>query len=156
RHADRSPRASGGRIPLGRSVSGFSGEWTDRHARSERRAGRRLPRERSRRAISRRTVRRMTIPRRDFMAALPMAALWLSETRPVGSPPADSDLLFGSLRWLARLVRDKHVAASELVRLHLDRIAVVNPKLNAVVQLAADRARSEAAALDRDRSKGVV
>src|SRR5262249_21023102 len=132
------------------------GEGLDRHARSERRTGRRVSRERSRRAISRRAVRRMTIPRRDFVAAVPAAGLWLNETRPTASVPVDSDLLFGSLRRLARLVRDKQVSASELVRLHLDRIAVVNPKLNAVVQLAVDRARSEAAALDRDRSKGVV
>jgi amidase len=98
----------------------------------------------------------MTVPRRDFVVAVPAAGLWLSGKPPASASPADSELLFGSVRRLARLVRDKQVSASELVRLHLDRIAAVNPKLNAVVQLAADRARSEAAAMDRDRSKGIL
>jgi amidase len=94
--------------------------------------------------------------RRDFVAALPVAGLWLDGLSLPAIPPADDAVLFASLSRLARLVRDRQVSSSELVRRHLERIAAVNPKLNAVVQLAADRARAEAAAADRDRAKGVI
>lgn len=39
---------------------------------------------------------------------------------------------------LARLIRDREVSSTEVVQAHLDRIAEVNPQLNAVVQFAPD------------------
>ena len=50
---------------------------------------------------------------------------------------------------MARAVREREVSARELVDAHLEQIAAVNPSLNAVVELCAKRARSEADAADR-------
>ncbi|MFW6725161.1 amidase [Streptomyces sp. MAR4 CNY-716] len=54
----------------------------------------------------------------------------------------------------AEAVRGGHVSAVELVGSHLDRIAEVNPKVNAVTQLLAERAHEAAARTDRRRSAG--
>src|SRR2546422_10180325 len=50
---------------------------------------------------------------------------------------------------LARLVRDGAVSAREVIEAHLERIAQVNPGLNAIVTLRAADARAEAAQVDR-------
>ncbi|MYU52021.1 MULTISPECIES: amidase [Streptomyces] len=55
----------------------------------------------------------------------------------------------------AAAVRDGAVTAVELVDAHLERIAEVNPAVNAVTQLLAERARAEAAVADRRRAAGV-
>lgn len=49
-----------------------------------------------------------------------------------------NNLLQSSAVGQAEAIRDGWVSSEELVRVHLDRIAVVNPKLNAVVQIDAD------------------
>ncbi|MGY0058851.1 amidase [Streptomyces sp. LZ34] len=54
----------------------------------------------------------------------------------------------------AAAVRDGDVSAVELVDSHLDRIAEVNPQVNAVTQLLAQRARETAAQTDRKRAAG--
>ncbi|MEU9234214.1 amidase [Streptomyces subrutilus] len=54
----------------------------------------------------------------------------------------------------AEAVRRGEVSAAELVDSHLDRIAEVNPQVNAVTQLMAERAREAAARLDRRRAAG--
>ncbi|MGW3322814.1 amidase [Streptomyces virginiae] len=54
----------------------------------------------------------------------------------------------------AEAVRAGEVSAVELVDSHLDRIAAVNPRVNAVTQLLAERAREAAAQLDRRRAAG--
>ncbi|WP_030716833.1 amidase [Streptomyces sp. NRRL S-237] len=54
----------------------------------------------------------------------------------------------------AEAVRGGEVSAVELVDSHLDRIAAVNPRVNAVTQLLAERARAAAAQLDRRRAAG--
>ncbi|MER7758716.1 amidase [Streptomyces sp. NPDC097619] len=63
-------------------------------------------------------------------------------------------------RWAAArqaaAVRAGEVTAVELVDSHLDRIAAVNPQVNAVSQLLADRARRSAADTDRRRADGEV
>ncbi|WP_331766167.1 amidase [Embleya sp. NBC_00896] len=51
-------------------------------------------------------------------------------------------------------VRRADVSAVELVDSHLDRIAEVNPQVNAVTQLLAERAREAAARTDRRRAAG--
>ncbi|WP_234380517.1 amidase [Streptomyces sp. CMB-StM0423] len=56
----------------------------------------------------------------------------------------------------AEAVRGAHVSAVELVDSHLDRIAEINPQVNAVTQLLAERAREAAARTDRLRSAGVA
>ncbi|WEH33473.1 amidase [Streptomyces sp. AM 4-1-1] len=54
----------------------------------------------------------------------------------------------------AEAVRDADVSAVELVDSHLDRIAEVNPRVNAVTQLLAERAREAAAFVDARRAAG--
>ncbi|MCM2387636.1 amidase family protein, partial [Streptomyces albipurpureus] len=54
----------------------------------------------------------------------------------------------------AEAVRGAEVSAAELVDSHLDRIAEVNPRVNAVTQLLAERAREAAAQMDRRRAAG--
>ena len=70
------------------------------------------------------------------------------------------NIIYASAKSMAQAVRDKEVSAVELVEAHLGRIEEVNSALNAVVQLAAERARAEAveadAALARGESKGAL
>ena len=63
-------------------------------------------------------------------------------------------LCFRSACEIARAVRDKEHSALEVVEMHLRRIEAVNPALNAVVSLAADRAVDEARAADARQAKG--
>ncbi|CAI8007848.1 Glutamyl-tRNA(Gln) amidotransferase subunit A 2 [Geodia barretti] len=71
-----------------------------------------------------------------------------------------NDIIYASAKTMAQAIQDKHVSAVELVETHLARIDEVNPALNAVVQLAAKRARAEAveadAALARGESLGTL
>ena len=55
---------------------------------------------------------------------------------------------------LARLIRDRELSAAEVVDMHLARIDEVNGTINAVVQIAADRARAEAQAADEMLAMG--
>ncbi|PSL00839.1 amidase [Murinocardiopsis flavida] len=57
-------------------------------------------------------------------------------------------------RELARLMRTGELSARETVQAHLDRIAAVNPRVNAVVTLCAERAMAEAAAADERQASG--
>ncbi|WP_030755617.1 amidase [Streptomyces griseus] len=54
----------------------------------------------------------------------------------------------------AEAVRSAEISAVELVDSHLNRIAEVNPRMNAVTQLLAERAREAAARTDRRRAAG--
>jgi amidase len=67
-----------------------------------------------------------------------------------------NELLYSSASAMARAVREKKVSSAELVRAHLDRIAAVNPKLNAVVQIPAGRALEEARQLDEALAHGTI
>ena len=71
-----------------------------------------------------------------------------------------SEIIYASAKSMARAIAEKEVSAVEVVEAHLARIEEVNPALNAVVMLAADRARAEAAdadaALARGESKGAL
>lgn len=108
------------------------------------------------------------LTRRDFLAVsgAAMAALSLAHLGPDGAPgnvqdtarehagapmtdsPA-SDPRALSLVELASAIRLGTVSSEETVRSYLDRIAAVNPQLNAVVQLRHDAAILEARAADR-------
>lgn len=69
-------------------------------------------------------------------------------------------LIFESAARLAEAIRHKEISSQELVQSCLNRIAKVNPQLNAVVQLTADtalaRAREADAALARGEIWGVL
>jgi len=54
----------------------------------------------------------------------------------------------------ARLIRGRRVSSRELVTAHLDRIAAVNPKINAAVQVLADSAMAAAAVADASEPRG--
>ncbi len=68
------------------------------------------------------------------------------------------ELIIMSVTQLAQAIRDKAVSSEELVTGHLARIEAVNPQLNAVVQITADKALAEARAADdaiaRDEKTG--
>jgi amidase len=63
-------------------------------------------------------------------------------------------LIYLSAASLAQRIREKKVSAQEAVKVYLARIARVNPQLNAVVQLCAERAQMEAKAADALLAKG--
>lgn len=63
-------------------------------------------------------------------------------------------LTFLSAGELAQRIRQGEVTATAVVEAHLARIAAVNPRLNAVVQLTAAQALAEAQAADRALSRG--
>ena len=66
------------------------------------------------------------------------------------------EIVYASATTLAQGIRDKKVSALEVVDAHLQRIEEVNPRLNAVVQSAADRARIEAREADEALARGEV
>ena len=64
------------------------------------------------------------------------------------------EIIYASASEIASAIREKQVSAVEVVDTHLRRIDEVNPKLNAVVQLATDRARREATEVAARLSRG--
>ena len=65
-----------------------------------------------------------------------------------------NDIIYASATRIAQAIRHKEISAEEVVQAHLDRIGQVNGALNAVVQLCADRAVSEAKAADEALARG--
>lgn len=63
-------------------------------------------------------------------------------------------LLDSSARALARAIRTKDISSVEVTQAFLDRIKAVNPRVNAVVQVAADRALAEARQADEALARG--
>ena len=55
---------------------------------------------------------------------------------------------------LAALLRTRQVSAREVVTAHLERIDEVNPRINAIVTLTADRALEQAFAQDELAARG--
>jgi amidase len=66
------------------------------------------------------------------------------------------ELIFASAREQAKAIREKQISSAELTRACLARIAEVNPKLNAVVQLPAATALAEARAADSALARGEI
>ena len=64
-----------------------------------------------------------------------------------------SDIVYWSARRLAAAIRARELSSRDIVEACLDRIEKVNPQINAVVQLVAERARSEADELDREAAE---
>ena len=60
----------------------------------------------------------------------------------------NSPLIYKDATELARLISTREVSSREVVQAHLDRIAAVNPKINAVVTLMAESALTSADAAD--------
>jgi amidase len=68
--------------------------------------------------------------------------------------PDDGELYYRTAVDLVRLLRAKEVSAREVVAAHLDRIEAVNPAVNAIVTLTADRAMHQAALADEAAARG--
>lgn len=58
------------------------------------------------------------------------------------------EIVYLTARELARLLRTRELSAREIVQAHLDRVERVNPAVNAIVTLTAERALDEARAAD--------
>jgi Asp-tRNA(Asn)/Glu-tRNA(Gln) amidotransferase A subunit family amidase len=58
------------------------------------------------------------------------------------------ELLCSSASGMARAIREKKISSAELMQAHLERIEAVNPRLNAIVQLPAERVMAGARAAD--------
>src|SRR5438105_3936777 len=68
--------------------------------------------------------------------------------------PMSTDLCFSTAVELARRIRTREVSVTEVVQAHLAQIERVNPKVNAVVTLTADRALAEAREKDAALARG--
>jgi len=55
---------------------------------------------------------------------------------------------------LARMIASRQVTSAEVVEAHLARIAVINPKVNAIVRVLADEARAGDALADQAVARG--
>lgn len=69
-------------------------------------------------------------------------------------PATPADLCFLPATELARLIRTRAVSAAEVLEAHLAQIERLNPKVNAIVTLAADQARAAARAADEALARG--
>ena len=65
-----------------------------------------------------------------------------------------TDITSASAKAIAGVIRDREMSAVEVVQAHLDRIAQVNNKLNAVVCLCTERALEEAQKADASLAHG--
>lgn len=65
-----------------------------------------------------------------------------------------NQLIYGSATALAKAIRTFEVSSKEVLECYLERINDVNPKLNAVVQLIEDTARSQAVKADEALARG--
>jgi hypothetical protein len=102
------------------------------------------------------------IGRRDFLGAVALAgaAAAAGRTSLINSAEAatasSDDITSSSASELAEAIRSKKWSSKEIVEAHLERIAKVNPKLNAVVQLTAEAARKEADEADAALARGEI
>src|SRR5258706_7696351 len=64
------------------------------------------------------------------------------------------ELVVASAVQLARRIREREVSALEVVQVHLEHIAAVNPRVNALVQITAELALAAARAADAALARG--
>src|SRR6266481_1036977 len=103
------------------------------------------------------------IGRRDFLGTVAFvgaAAAAAGRTSLINSAEAatatSDDITSASAGELADAIRSKKLSSRVIVEAHLERIAKVNPKLNAVVQLIAEAARKEADEADAALARGEI
>ena len=91
-----------------------------------------------------------------FLGAASATSLMLSVGRHscLSAAEMPTELFRASASQLAELIRHKKVSSLEVVNACLERIAQVNPKLNAVVALVAEDARANAIAADQKLARG--
>jgi amidase len=93
------------------------------------------------------------IDRREFTRLVGAAAVAHALSGSVTSTPAPDELCDLSAIELASRIRRKQVSAREVMTAHLARIERVNPKLNAIVTLVAERAMADAAKADEAQAR---
>jgi len=69
-------------------------------------------------------------------------------------PTSDEDIAFAPVTQLARWIESRRLTSSRLTTIALDRIARLNPKINAVITLTRDHALARAALADREIAAG--
>ncbi len=82
------------------------------------------------------------------------ATLFGFASAPLLSGAANDDLTFLSAIDMAALIRARKLSAREALSAHLKQIERVNPKLNAIVTLVADKAQQAALAADEHQAQG--
>ena len=102
------------------------------------------------------------IARRDFLGSVALVGAAAAAGQNFISQPAnaagntENPIISSSASELAAAIRSKKLSSKEIVEAHLERIAAVNPKLNAIVQLTADTARKEAEEADAAIARGDI
>src|SRR6201996_2651512 len=100
--------------------------------------------------------------RRDFLGTAAAAGVAVAAGRAglidqvEAATAMDNDITMKSATELATAIRSKQLSSKSVVDAHLDQIAKVNPKLNAVVQLTADSARKQAEEADAALARGEI
>ncbi len=67
-----------------------------------------------------------------------------------------NELLTYSATLQAKLIRERSISSVELIQLHLDQIAIVNPQINAVIEVLAEPALASAQAADDAVARGQI
>ena len=88
------------------------------------------------------------------LTAIPGGATASLQNAPRPIPAGGSELCFMSAVELATRIRQKQLSAREVMTAHLAQIERINPKVNAIVTLVADRAMTAAARADEMTAKG--
>jgi amidase len=102
------------------------------------------------------------IARRDFLGSVALAGVAAAAGQNFVVSPVNAagnttnPIIESSASDLADAIRAKKLTSREIVDAHLERIAAVNPKLNAIVQLTADSARKEADEADAALARGDI
>lgn len=65
-----------------------------------------------------------------------------------------NDLVFYSAKTLARMIREKEVSCVEVMTAYLERIEAVNPRINAIVYMNAEKSLADARAADAALASG--
>src|ERR1700679_1010549 len=100
--------------------------------------------------------------RRDFLSTAAAAGVIAAAGRTAlidqaeAATVSDNDITMKSASELANAIRSRQLSSKVIVEAHLEQIAKVNPKLNAVVQLTADSARKEADEADAALARGEI
>ena len=102
------------------------------------------------------------IARRDFLGSVAFVGAAAAAGSNFITTPAHAaaetinPIITSSASELAEAIRSKKLSSKEVVEAHLERIAAVNPKLNAVVQFTAETARTQAAEADAALARGEI
>src|SRR5262245_61515888 len=94
--------------------------------------------------------------RRAFGQALGAVALGPALYAHQAPATRGDELCFLTASELAARIRKRQVSAREVMAAHLAQIERVNPKVNAVVTLVADRAMADAARADEAQARGAM